>query len=153
RKSGTGRHLVNLARESGPQNAEKAPVLQILSARYEATDGAGGADVTAKIRELVAAGETEITADNGTFGDPTVNHVKQLRVIYTLDGKQMETTARENETLILLESGRDASLPEYEIAGGKLLAFSPGTYVLTDAAGKTARQNVPAAKELSINGP
>ena len=48
--AGAMRHLVTVARVGGPAGAP-APKVVIDSARYEATDGAGGIDVTAKIRD------------------------------------------------------------------------------------------------------
>ncbi len=46
----------------GPQDAAAAhaPKVEITKARYEATDGSGGVDVTAKVATMVAAGTTEL---------------------------------------------------------------------------------------------
>jgi hypothetical protein len=152
RKSANDRHLVKVVRESGPAVAEAPRTIQIVSARYEPVEGEGGADVTEKVKAMVVSGETEIPATNAAFGDPTVNRLKQLRIVYVLDGKRMEKIAAENDTLILLEAGPDTDLPDFDIVGGRLLAYSPGTYAFTDAAGKISRQNAGVAKELPLLG-
>lgn len=147
-----GKSLVKVERVEGPQNAPKPPVLAIVSAHYEAVDGAGGADVTAKVKELVARGETEIPATNALFGDPINLHVKRLRIAYTLDGKPFEKSVGENDTLTLLESGSDTALPEFTLTGGKLLPFAAGTYAITGARGAVQRLTTPGAKSLPLTG-
>lgn len=143
---------VGVERSGGNSPAPKPPVIEILSARYEATDGAGGADVTAKVKELVGKGEVEIPASNALFGDPINLHVKRLVVRYTLDGKPLEKSVGENETLILLGSGPDNALPEYQLMGGKLLAYTAGSYTLTDTRGKAQTLTAPALRELPLTG-
>jgi len=92
RNPATTDHLVKIERSGGPQVTRATPVIQIETALYEAVDGAGSADVTAKVRQSVEQGETEIPATNTMFGDPTPLHVKRLRIVYTLDGKRVEKT-------------------------------------------------------------
>ena len=47
-------------------------------------------------------GQLVVEANNDFFGaDPAVNHAKELRVDYTLDGKPGHATVQENETLTL----------------------------------------------------
>ena len=59
-------------------------------------------DVTAKLAELARDGQLVVEANNDTLGrDPAVNHAKELRVDYTLDGKPGHVTVQENETLTL----------------------------------------------------
>src|SRR5262249_31886684 len=67
--------------------------------------GAGGADVTAKVAAMVARGQTDIPADNGSYGDPAYLHVKRLRVEYKLNGKAQSGVVEENGTLQLFADG------------------------------------------------
>ncbi|MGC4044951.1 MAG: glycosyl hydrolase [Armatimonas sp.] len=147
-----GTYYTKIERTGGTVDLPKPPVLSILSARYEAVDGAGGADVTAKVKAMVAAGEADIAATNSNFGDPINLHVKHLVIRYTIDGKSMEKTVGENETLTLLGSGPDNALPEYTITGGKLLAYTPGTYMLTAPRGSVKRLTAPAFRQTAITG-
>src|SRR5205809_743055 len=68
-------HLISMTRagaEAAPPHP--APRITIRSAFYEPANGQpGGADVTAKVAALVAAGDTSIAASNELFGDPTPN--------------------------------------------------------------------------------
>ncbi|MCW3051962.1 MAG: putative glycosylhydrolase, partial [Chthonomonadales bacterium] len=125
-------------------------------ASYEAVDGSGAADVTAKVQAMVRAGETEIESNNTNFGDPTPLHVKRLRVVYRLDGKPMEAIVGENEALALVNPTDEITPPPYEILsgrnGGELLAGTPGDYVLTFASGKTRKVTSPGAKSFPIPG-
>jgi hypothetical protein len=153
RSAKAGRHFASAERTSGPPSVEKAPVVQINKAMYEAVDGAGGADVTAKLRAMVARGETEIPATNAVFGDPIALHVKRLRVLYTLDGKPLEKTAAENETLELVGPGADNRLPEFELTTDTLRAYLPGTYVLTEPSGKRHQVQSAGAREQPLSAP
>ena len=100
------------------------PTIEIKSARYETTSGRG-ADVTETVRQMVKEGNYEIPATNAVFGDPVVNVVKQLTIVYTLDGKEMKRTVPENGAISLIE------LPEvpFEIAPYRLEARGDRTYV------------------------
>ena len=60
----------------------------ITNARYEALDGAGTLDVTANLTARAQNGAYTLTVNNTTFGsDPALNHLKRLRLEYTLGGK------------------------------------------------------------------
>jgi hypothetical protein len=61
------------------------------------------ADVTQKLVGLVRDGRLEVSADNSLAGDPAPNIVKELRVVYTYDGKRATTTVGENQKLIIPE--------------------------------------------------
>ncbi len=150
---GGGEHFVRVVRESGPETSEPAPVLTIQEAVYEAVDGAGRADVTDKVRAMLAAGETEIPASNAAFGDPTPLHVKRLRIRYILNGKQGEKTADENQTIDLAGAGADTRLPDFDVTANHLLAYAPGTYKATTASGKTLRFTALAPRTLPLSGP
>jgi hypothetical protein len=138
---------------------ERTPAIGIQKAVYEAVDGAGGADVTAKVAALVAAGELSIPANNATFGDPTFLHVKRLRVEFTLDGKPMTASAEENEVLELVREKAAEARPAYTIMAGadgsrELRAFTPGAYQLRSASGATRTVDVPAVPPpVVLDGP
>lgn len=158
--AGTTPHLVAVKPPPAEVPVLAEPKIEIRGARYEAEDGAGGADVTAKVAELVAAGETSIPANNATFGDPIYMHVKRLRVECTLDGQPLTRVARENEMLVLVDVSYPASLPRYSVtcarghATPELRAFEPGVYEFAKGAGRTTQVSVnfvPAP--LEITGP
>ncbi len=77
-----------------------AAKLEIQHAVYGA-DGAGSADVTAKLVALIKSGRKSITASSDELGgDPAFGSVKQLHVEFTLDGKPGTATVDEGDTLI-----------------------------------------------------
>ena len=147
-----GKTYAKVERTDANSQMPKPPVLEILSARYEAIDGAGGTDVTAKVKELVAAGQTQIPATNELFGEPAYMHAKHLKVSFTLDGKAKELTAGEAEMIRLLGGGPEQELPEFTLADGKLLAYKPGTYSFTAADGATKQITAPALRETPLTG-
>ncbi len=111
----------------GANDAEpEPPVIQIVSARYEATDGSGGVDVTEKVKSIVRSGETSVVANNGNFGDPTYNHVKRLHIIFTIDSTRTEKNIAENDTLEFVPAGPDDALPTTTLSDGDLLFWRPG---------------------------
>ncbi len=74
--------------------------LEIQRAIYGA-DGAGSADVTARVVALIKSGRKSVVASSGELGgDPAFGSVKELRVEFTLDGKPDTLAVDENETLI-----------------------------------------------------
>lgn len=154
RKPATDNHLVQITRTGDTARpGAHLPVLAIESATYEATDGAGHADVTAKVRALVEQGTTDIPATNELFGDAALNHVKRLRIVYTVDGQRQEKTAGENDTLSLIGNTLDTRLPDYQVKNGNLIAFSRGTYTLTPAQGQPRQIVAPSFTELPLNAP
>lgn len=71
-------------------DADAPPEFAIQRATYEALDGAGGADVTEKVKALVQDGRLVLDAGNDALGgDPAQGHQKRLRVEYTLGGKAL----------------------------------------------------------------
>jgi hypothetical protein len=94
-------HLTSFGPESRPE-VPALPKVEIKLARYETADGRG-ADVTEIVREMVKEGTFEIPATNAAFGDPVVNVVKRLRIVYAIDGKESEQTVAENGTVYLLQ--------------------------------------------------
>jgi hypothetical protein len=150
-------HLISVARSGAAVPKSARPRLEIRKAFYEPADGRPGADVTAKVAALVADGQYSIPATNEVFGDPTPLIVKQLRVEYVLDGKPMQKTVGENETLDLAESRESVTAPAFELkaAGGAvaLMPFLPGTYQARTARGRTVKVAVrEAARTLAVNG-
>ncbi len=155
RPAGQADHLVALVRP-GEAEARKAPTIEIRKAVYEAADGAGSADVTEKVAALVQTGQTAIPADNNTFGDAALNHVKRLRVEYLLDGKPITRSVPEHGSLELADAaGPDAPpISTLSFAAGKteLTAFQPGPYEFRTAAGaviKTPVNAVPPPAEIA----
>ncbi|MGA2246693.1 MAG: glycosyl hydrolase [Verrucomicrobiota bacterium] len=90
------------APEAAANNPAGPGKVEITRAVYEAKDGGGSAEVTAKILDLLKAGKKTVAANNENLGgDPASGSVKQLRLELTLDGKPETLTADENDTLIL----------------------------------------------------
>jgi hypothetical protein len=77
--------------------------LVIRGAQY----GAEGSflDVTEQIRARVKEDALSVTADNGIAGDPKPGVVKELRVLYSLGGKEATAVAREGEAITIGKSG------------------------------------------------
>ena len=151
-------HAVALKEVSPPVNLPPPAQLEILHASYGAADDAGSANVTALITKLVDNGALNISANNDTLGgDPAANHVKHLRVDYSLDGEHKTTTVAENDELKIGKSvaqGEPSAFGLRADADGKVFvsATSPGQVELTTASGKKRRaeiQNVPAPQEIS----
>jgi hypothetical protein len=145
---------------SGTMTTESsaAPKLEIQHAIYTATDGAAQMDVTAKLSELVQDGQPAISANNDTFGrDPAPNHVKELRVDYTFDGKPGHAAGQENETVVLPGTTAVGPAPQWETSVAAtglpaVKAWSNGEVQLRTAAGKVLRAtvaDVPSPQEIS----
>jgi hypothetical protein len=159
RKPAKGDHLTHIAR-SGPEAPKPvAERIEVTLARYEARDGSRGADVTARVAEMVAEGETEIPASNGVFGDPVPLVVKRLRVEYRLNGKPMQATADEGGSVLLGSRARTPARSEWSVrvdaTGAAILTpWLAGTYGIRTASGKTRTIAVSSgADELQVAGP
>jgi alpha-L-rhamnosidase len=84
------------AKQAGPAN------LTIIQATYTARDGAGSADVTAKVASLVKDDTLNFEVTSNTLGgDPALNHVKDLVVEYELHGKRRTTRAADFSPLTI----------------------------------------------------
>ena len=111
--------------------------VSILQASYEATDSAAAKDVTDLIKGMVKDNSLSVQVSNDTFGgDPAPNHVKQLRVVYAMNGEKHEATAGEAVTLTIPESHtplpylrRDFTLSK-PIAKARVYATALGLYEL-----------------------
>jgi alpha-L-rhamnosidase len=124
-----------------PRVVQPAPahgVLTIVSASYEAIDGAGAKDVTDLVSGMIKDNSLTITPGNESLGgDPAYLHEKQLRFRFALDGKpENEIILPEGTTLNLLD-GR-GSLPylrkdftlDKPIAKARVYATALGLYEL-----------------------
>ena len=146
-------HLVSATFEGAPGAALKYPKLEILSARYEAVDGAGGADVTAKVASQIVNGSVSLQAGNDLFGDPINLHVKQLKVAYLLDGEKKTVTVGENQ---LLEIGTEAGqipYPPFEWSADargalQVLAWQNGALSWRNSRGQNRRSALPATPPM-----
>lgn len=119
-------HLEN-AQWLGAEDAPpKPPQINILSARWEAVDNAGGVDVTDKVRQFLQGGETSLEVNNNNFGDPTYNHVKQLHIVYEVDGKRHDEMVRENASLDFVTPAVDNSPPSFTFRDGKVELWRAG---------------------------
>ena len=79
-----------------------ALTLAILHASYEAVDGAGATDVTAALAGQVKNDRINVVVNNKNLGgDPALNHVKRLRVEYSLAGQSVKKDIAENQSFAL----------------------------------------------------
>jgi hypothetical protein len=144
-------HLSSVRWLGAADKASKPPVISIVEAHYDAIDGTGGADVTEKAREIVQLGGTGIAASNANFGDPTAQHAKQLRVVYTLNGKRFDRTVAENETMDFVQPQPDDARPTVTQQDGKLLVWRPGKVELESSRGHTRLFTAkPTEKRLNL---
>lgn len=157
RKPAAGvRHLLAVAVPSNDPAAPPQPKIVIKRAFYEPANGApGGADVTAKVADMVAAGDYSIPATNDMFGDPTYNVVKRLRVEFSIDGKTMTRTAGENETLDLVSVPEALSIPTLDLSpatgGAAALAWQPMTVQYSTEQGSKSMV-LPKADSFEVAG-
>ncbi len=158
--AGKADHIVAVGKDSfaDASAVPSAAKLEIISAHYEAADGKGGTNVTAKVAALVDGGSLSLVANNDTLGgDPAYEHVKRLRVEYSLGGVRKSAMVAENETLNLGQpqtAGTPAAFQLRAATDGKLLvsASQAGAVMLTTASGKKLRaeiRDVPPAREIS----
>ncbi|MFO0984724.1 MAG: glycosyl hydrolase [Planctomycetota bacterium] len=152
-------HVDHLVAMHAPGLPPRLLPIEIKSAVYEAIDGAGGADVTAKVVELCRAGEVSIPANNATFGDTAVNHVKRLRVDYLLGGQPLSRHADENGALELTDASQLAAMPPPRLQWSpartlELHAFEPGPVELVRLSGARVHADVAALPTpIPIGGP
>jgi hypothetical protein len=85
--------------------AQTAPLngpITIVSASYETMDGAGAKDITDLVKGMVKDNKIALTVNNDLLGgDPGLNHVKQLRIVYTTGSAKHTVFAPENTVLNL----------------------------------------------------
>ncbi len=137
RKPSKQKHLTSLVWLGEGDKEPKLPKVEIISARYQASDGSGGIDVTEKAKSLIAHGEMVLEATNSNFGDPIVNHVKHLLVIYTIDGKRIERKIDENGSLEFVPQSRDDVPPNYLVVDDTIQPWRAGKIKFTNSDGST----------------
>jgi hypothetical protein len=155
--SGPSDHFVS-ATFPAAADSPPSPKVEVTKAFYEAVDGAGSADVTVTVAALVRSGQMSLPANNATYGDPTFNHVKRLRVEFTVDGKPLTKSATENGTLDLVEPGPEipaaCTLAVSPAGGLELRAFRAGAYELRSSGNKTATAEVKSLpRPVEVRGP
>jgi len=133
RRTNASSHLSFLRSDVKTDESPKGPTIEIQGARYE-SDSGKGADVTESVRDLVRAGNYEISVSNESFGDPAVNVVKHLHIEYTVDGKAVTKNVPENDTLIVVDGpGGATRLPDFELhettRGLAVTAWKGGKYI------------------------
>jgi hypothetical protein len=150
-------HVVTAGSSIAAQSSA-TPKLKIQHAVYTAIDGAGEMDVTAKLSGLARDGQLTVNAGNDTLGrDPALNHEKELRVDYTLDGQPSHVTVPENETLTLpatTTAGQPSPWEPRVAADGSLVmkAWGNGRIEWHTASGQVlhaAATNLPAPQALT----
>jgi hypothetical protein len=158
RKPAPSRYVTRVARTGAGQAVQSPERIEVRLARYEAPDGSRGADVTGRVRALVAQGETDIPASNEVFGDPVPLVQKRLRIEWTLNGKPRSETVDEGGTISL--GGGAASVAPLEWAmrsdtkGYTLIPWRAGTFNIRTAAGKSVSVSVKEGPaEITIKGP
>lgn len=140
RAAGRADHVV-AANGSVATEPDAAPKLEIQQAVYAAIDGAGGMDVTARLSKLVRNGRLSVVAKNDNLGpDPALNHEKELRVDYTLDGKPAHARVAENDTLTIPSRLSSGGSPTWKITAAngsaQVKAWGNGRWKLQMASGK-----------------
>ena len=150
-------HIVKVNGRFAPEPAVKTNLV-ILKAIYAATDGSGEMDVTRKIADQLGAGQFLVTVNNDTLGsDPAVNHVKELRLNYTRDGKSGQMKSLEGETMTLPATCTIGQPPYLELNSGDnkspvVRLWGNGQVVLMTSSGKVVRattSDLPAPQEIT----
>ena len=137
RKAPTKKHLTSVVWLGDSEIEPKPPKVEIVFARWEAVDGAGGIDVTEKAKSLMEHGETALEATNTNFGDPSFNHLKHLHLVYTVDGKRFDKNIEENNSLDFSQGGPDDAPPNFLVLGGKILPWKSGKIKFTNSDGSS----------------
>jgi hypothetical protein len=148
-----GDHAISITRMSGSKPVVLRPKIQIISARYEANDGAGGVDVTGKVQAMVAAGETEVPATNAAYGDPAYNHLKHLHLVYRVGATKFEKDVAENDSLQLVGPGSDSTPPDFIVENGVFQSWNGSSYLVRMASGRTRTIKPRAPYKFTIDGP
>ena len=83
------------------QSVYVAGAISIRKAVYGVLPSGPQKNVTAKVAELVKAGNSTLDVSNASFGDAAPNKVKQFQIEYTVNGVARSAVANENATLRL----------------------------------------------------
>jgi hypothetical protein len=151
RNSSSDNHFMSIKWLGEGEQVPAAPKVEIVQARYEAVDGSGGADVTEKVKEMVANGGSTVEANNTNFGDTALDHVKRLHLVYTVDGVQKVQDVSENESLDLVSPTSAIMPPLYTVHDGSVEFWSKGKVELRNLAGTKTLEGAPS--EIPIGGP
>jgi len=95
--------LVDELPKLAPPPGESPKTLAVVKAEYGAEDK--WIDVTDKVAAAVRGNMLTVTASNALAGDPIHGVVKQLKLVYTLDGEEHTVTIAEGETFDLQSDG------------------------------------------------
>jgi hypothetical protein len=108
RHAASGDHAVALTKNVSIKKSGHEPKLVVRRAVYGTpTRTPRTADVTAKVKSLLASGKTQIIVNNKLAdADPALDTVKQLRVDYSAAGQKHTETVPENQTLELPSAAR-----------------------------------------------
>lgn len=90
-----------LAAISGRQQKAAPGELAVQEAVYGSLPDGPSANVTDKVKQIVASGALSVPASNALFGDTAPGLVKKLRVNYAVKGVPATQTVQEGETLVL----------------------------------------------------
>ena len=104
-----------------PATAPGGDHLAIRRAVYEAVNGGGSNDVTARVADLVRAGRPSVVVTNDNLGgDPSGGQHKRLRLDFTLDGRPGSLAVGEGGTLVFPTDA--ARLAAARLAAARLAA-------------------------------
>ncbi|MFA7370250.1 MAG: glycosyl hydrolase, partial [Kiritimatiellales bacterium] len=157
--AGAGDHVVSATFSAQSRSADSPSELKIQKARYESADDERGVDVTGLLNDQIRDGRLKIKVINKTLGgDPVLNHRKQLRVEYVLNGQSGEKIVPENQDMELDGSVADIEQPLELISSVtgqvKLRASAPGSAELKMASGRTVKMEVRGVpKPVELSGP
>ena len=131
--------VVEVVRETSP--ATRPSDLWITRAIYAAADGAGAADVTARLAARVRDGRLSVDVGDETMGtDPAVMHAKVLHVDYTLDGRPEHADVPQGQMLSVtsIASGASAEwVPTFAEDGRPAVrSWVDGRFTLRTASGR-----------------
>ncbi len=110
--------------------AKNSGKLEIRHAVYEAVDGAGSLDVTARLTAAIHDGRLSLAAANDALGgEPALLHVKQLRVDFVSNGVAGSVTVAENGWLQLppgqpIAGPWQVKFPDKRVAFDKLMSWT-----------------------------
>jgi alpha-L-rhamnosidase len=79
---------------------------------WEAVDGFASLDVTTKFNSLLSGGAGTVTVSNANFTDPAPNHLKRMRILYTMAGQSwIKYVAEDASITIPGDLGQPSSIP------------------------------------------
>ena len=152
-------HLVAASMNSPTGTPATAQRLVITRATYGDIAGNGGtSDITAQLTRLIQDDQIDAVIGNDLAGsDPAPNIVKSATIQYTIGGTPGSVSIPENGTLALPPAQfHEATFQVVQGADGRdrLLAWAPGSFTVTDAAGNALSRQVAATPApITVGGP